>query len=942
MSKLKIIDMSKQLVDRSKQTVGRMETLQMSVQNHLASLKRIEAELIKIARAEAEEQRLLKQQQEAQEQAKAAGEANKAEEQIVAAAAAEKPAQQDKAAESSSKPESSTEEPKKVEAPIAQDAQQQAKQETPVQNIAEQQRPRQEQPKAYDAPGQNRPINNQDQRSGQDRPRFNQDQRVGQDRPRFNQDLRVGQDRPRTNQDQRVGQDRPRFNQDQRSGQDRPNTNQGSGQNRPSYNQGSGQNRPSYNQGSGQNRPSTNQDQRPRNDSQRPGATAPRSDFSRPQKPKTPASEGFVSVERRNQPIAKKTVQNNTFNKDDRGKKSKKALMKEKVGLDDGDGRYRSKRRVKNKPVLAPMPVVIEKAIMTSDTISVKSLAEKTGKPVADLLKKLLLLGMMSTINSEIDFDTAQIVCSEFKIELEFKPAQTAEDVLGEGDQEDAATDLETRPPIVTVMGHVDHGKTSLLDAVRKTRVTDHEAGGITQHIGAYTITHNKRKITFLDTPGHEAFTAMRARGAQVTDIAILVVAADDGVMPQTIEAINHAKAANVPIIVAINKIDKQNANMERVKQELTEHGLVAEEWGGDTIMVPVSAQTKEGIDQLLEMIGLVADMQELKANPNRLAKGTIVEAKLDKGRGPVATVLVQNGTLRVQDMIVAGVAFGRVRAMIDDMGKRVDVAYPSQPVEVVGFSEVPVAGDVMHAVEQDKLTRQVAEERKDKQKADMLKNLSKVSFEDLFSQVEKGKVQDLNIVIKADVQGSVEAVKQALEKLSNSEVRVKVIHAGVGAIKAMDVILASASNAVIIGFNVRPDTMARTEAEKEKVEIRLYRIIYKAIEDLQLAIKGMLAPEYKEVVLGHAEVRTTFSVSTIGTIAGSYVTDGKITKNSSVRLLRDNIVVYEGVLASLKRFKDDVKEVNQAYECGITIKNYNDLKEGDVIEAFEMQEIKR
>jgi translation initiation factor IF-2 len=924
MSKIKIIDMNKQLIDRSKQTVGRMESLQNSVQNHLATLKRIEAELIKIARAEAEEQRMLKQQQEAQEQAKAAAESKTAAEQPAVSSEVQQAVKNEAVTEALNKPEVLPEEPRKTEAPnqVVQDAVIETKQEPAAKPHTSEQRPRQEQTQTHG--GQDRPRFNQDQRGGQDRPRFNQDQRGGQDRPRFNQDQRGGQDRPRFNQDQRGGQDRPRFNQDQRGGQDRPRFNQ--------------------DQRGGQDRPRFGQDQNKRNDNQRPAGTAQRGDLSKTHKPKTAnaETEGFVSVERRTPQAAKKSPHNNAFVKDERGRKSKKALMKEKIGLDDGEGRYRSKRRTKNKPSMSPMPVVIEKAVMTTETISVKKLAEKTGKPVAELLKKLLLLGMMSTINSEVDYDTAQLVCSEFNIELEYKPTMTAEDVLGEVDQEDDAANLETRPPIVTVMGHVDHGKTSLLDAIRKTRVTEHEAGGITQHIGAYTITHHKRNITFLDTPGHEAFTAMRARGAQVTDIAILVVAADDGVMPQTIEAINHSKAANVPIIVAINKIDKQNANPERVKQELTEHGLIAEEWGGETIMVPVSAQTKEGIDQLLEMIGLVADMQELKANPKRLAKGTIVEAKLDKGRGPVATVLVQNGTLRVQDMIVAGVAYGRVRAMVDDMGNRVEEAYPSQPVEVVGFSEVPIAGDIMHAVEQDKLTRQVAEERKDKQKADMLKNLSKVSFEDLFSQVEQGKVQELNIVIKADVQGSVEAVRQALEKLSNSEVRVKVIHAGVGAIKAMDVMLASASNAVIIGFNVRPDTMARTEADKEKVEIRLYRVIYKAIEDLQLAIKGMLAPEYKEVVLGHAEVRTTFSVSSIGTIAGSYVTDGKITKSSQVRLLRDNIVVHEGVLASLKRFKDDVKEVNQGYECGITIKNYNDLKEGDVIEAFEMQEIKR
>ena len=939
MSKLKIIDMNKQLIDRSKQTVGRMETLQTSVQNHLATLKRIEAELMRIARAEAEEQRVIKQQQEALQQEKAAAEAKKPE---IKETSAEKDQKSD-VIEEAKKAEPKTQQAEEA-APAAQQENkpQEIVQEKPIE---QEKRPEQEkhpeqekretQPKNTDIPQQgqeqrmqNAPRQGQDQRT-QYPPRQGQEQR-SQYPPRQGQDQRT-QYPPRQGQDQRT-QYPPRQGQDQRT-QYPPRQGQDQRSQYPPR-QGQDQRSPYP--------PRQGQDQRPRSDmNARPGASG--GDFAKKAKPAGAETEGFISVERRTQQPAKKTAHGNSaFVKDEKGKKSKKALMKEKIGLDDGDDRYRGKRRIKSKLAVTPMPVIIEKAVMTTETISVKTLAEKTGKPVADLLKKLLLLGMMCTINSEIDYDTAQLVCSEFKIELEYKPAQTAEDVLGEGDQEDAAADLKARPPIVTVMGHVDHGKTSLLDAIRKTRVTEHEAGGITQHIGAYTITHNKRSITFLDTPGHEAFTAMRARGAQVTDIAILVVAADDGVMPQTVEAINHSKAAGVPIIVAINKIDRQNANPERVKQELTEHGLVAEEWGGDTVMVPVSAHTKEGIDQLLEMIQLVADVQDLKANPNRLAKGTIIEAKLDKGRGPVATVLVQNGTLRVQDMIVAGVAYGRVRAMVDDLGNRVDEAYPSQPVEVVGFSEVPVAGDIMHAVEQDKLTRQVAEERKDKQKADMLKNLSKVSFEDLFSQVEQGKVQDLNIVIKADVQGSVEAVRQAFEKLSNSEVRVKVIHAGVGAIKAMDVMLASASNAIIIGFNVRPDSMARAEADKEKVEIRLYRVIYKAIEELQLAIKGMLAPEFKEVVLGHAEVRTTFSVSSIGTIAGSYVTDGKITKNSQIRLLRDNIVVHEGVLASLKRFKDDVKEVNSGYECGITIKNYNDIKEGDVIEAFEMQEIKR
>jgi len=916
MSKLKIIDMNKQLIERSQKTVGRMETLQTSVQNHLAVLKRIEAELIKIARAEAEEQRIQKQKLEAQEQARESLEAKAAEQKADSAEETVKPvSEQFDAAQH--KPEMKQETNADLQMRDAQ-PDETGKQENRSQAPSPQQNPVRREAdmplQSQDQRGADRPRQGQDQR-GADRPRQGQDQR-GADRPRQGQDQR-GADRPRQGQDQR-GADRPRQGQDQR-GADRPR-------------QGQDQR--------GADRPRQGQDQRQRggaNVRQNPGGT-PRAKSSEAE-----TADIFVSVERRgSQPGKKATHVNDNFTKDEKGRKSKKALLKEKFSVDDGDDRYRGKRRIKQKPVVTPMPVVIEKAVMTAETISVKSLAEKTGKPVADLIKKLLLLGMMCTINSEIDYDSAQLICSEFGIELEYKPAMTAEDVLDEGNTADADADLQARPPIVTVMGHVDHGKTSLLDAIRKTRVTEHEAGGITQHIGAYTIQHNKKSITFLDTPGHEAFTAMRARGAQVTDIAVLVVAADDGVMPQTVEAINHAKAAGVPIIVAINKIDKANANPERVKQELTEQGLVAEEWGGETIMVPVSAHTKEGLDTLLEMILLVADMQELKANPNRLAKGTIIEAKLDKGRGPVATVLVQNGTLRVQDMIVAGVAYGRVRAMVDDMGNRVEEAYPSQPVEVVGFSEVPVAGDVMYAVEQDKLTRQVAEERKDKQKADMLKNLSKVSFEDLFSQVEQGKVKDLNIVIKADVQGSVEAVRQAFEKLSNDEVRVKVIHAGVGAIKAMDVMLASASNAIIIGFNVRPDSMARAEADKERVEIRLYRVIYKAIEDLQLAIKGMLAPEFKEVILGHAEVRTTFTVSSIGTIAGSYVTDGKILKNASVRLLRDNVVVHEGVLASLKRFKDDAKEVSSGYECGITIKNYNDIKEGDVIEAFEMQEIKR
>ncbi len=817
MSKLKIIDMNKKLVDQSKQTIAQIESLQASVQSHLSTLKRIESELLRIARAEAEEQRL-KQQREEME------------------------AVRDTEAKAD----------------------------------------------------EGKPTVNEEPQKADDQPAIQQVQEEG--KKTVKKEKTVSELPVRKTQTRRQNEADAKSTQQQQSRTGKIKT--------------------------------------------EPKDAAPKKDTAKFGVKPGDALNGFVSVERKGTQGKKST--NQMYNREDRGNKSKKALLKEKLMMDDSDFRYRGKRRAKTKPTVAPQPIIIEKAVMTTEIISIKSLAEKTGKPVSELLKKLMLLGMMCTINTEIDYDTALLVCSEFNITLEQKLTQTAEDVLGEGDQEDSAKDLVPRPPIVTVMGHVDHGKTSLLDAIRNTRVTEHEAGGITQHIGAYTIEHKGKKITFLDTPGHEAFTAMRARGAQVTDVAILVVAADDGVMPQTVEAINHAKAAKVPIIVAINKIDKEGANPERIKQDLTEYELLAEEWGGDTVMVPVSATTNKGIDNLLEMILLVSEVQELTANPNRLAKGTIIEAKLDKGRGPVATVLVQNGTLHVSDMIVAGVAYGRVRAMVDDMGNRVEEAYPSQPVEVVGFSEVPVAGDTLHAVEQDKLTRQVAEERKDKQKADMLKNISKVSFDDLFSQVEEGSIQELNIVIKADVQGSVEAVKQAFEKLSTGEVRVKVIHAGVGAIKAMDVMLASASNAIIIGFNVRPDSMARTEAEKEKVEIRLYRVIYKAIEDLQLAVKGMLAPEFKEAILGHAQVRTVFNASSIGTIAGSYVTDGKILKNASVRLLRDNIVVHEGAIASLKRFKDDAKEVNQGYECGITLKNYNDIKENDVIEAFEMQEIER
>ena len=613
-------------------------------------------------------------------------------------------------------------------------------------------------------------------------------------------------------------------------------------------------------------------------------------------------------------------------------------------GYDDDVIRGGKKSRQK-KPSAQQMmaPIKIETAYMSGDTIIVRDLCEKIGKPSGEIIKKLFLLGNMATINSEIDFDTASLVCADFEITLEKKAEQTAEDQLIAEDFEDTDDNLMSRPPVVTIMGHVDHGKTSLLDYIRKSRVTAGEAGGITQHIGAYTVkVDDERQITFLDTPGHEAFTAMRARGTQATDIAILVVAADDSVMPQTVESINHAKAAEVPMIVAVTKMDKPTANPERVKQDLTNYGVVCEDWGGETIVVPVSAHTGEGIDELLEMILLQAETMELRANPNRLGRGVIVEAKLDKARGPLATVLLQNGTLRVGDNIVAGMASGRVRALINDKGEKVKEAGPSMPVEIMGFDEVPSAGDEMIAVGDDHLSRQVAEERKAKLKASREASMAKMSMENLFSNLEAGKQTTLNLIIKADVQGSVEAVKQAMEKLSNDEVRVRVLHSAAGAVTKDDVNLASAFNAIIIGFNIRPDASARETAEREKVDVRLYTVIYKAIEDMELAMKGLLAPEYKEVILGHAEVRAVMKITGAGIIAGSYVTDGKMQRNAQVRLLRDNVVVHEGKLSSLKHYKEDVKEMKEGFECGMSLEGHNDIKEGDIIECFIMEEIPR
>ena len=576
--------------------------------------------------------------------------------------------------------------------------------------------------------------------------------------------------------------------------------------------------------------------------------------------------------------------------------------------------------------------------IKIPDEITVGELASRLKVQAAEIIKRLMSVGVMASISDVIDYDTAALVAMEIGAKVEKEVFVTIEERLFEP-EEDKDEDLVKRSPIVVVMGHVDHGKTSLLDAIRKTNVTTGEAGGITQHIGAYQVRINGEAITFLDTPGHEAFTAMRARGAQVTDIAVLVVAADDGIMPQTVEAINHAKAANVSIIVAINKIDKPTANPDKVKQELTEYGLVPEEWGGDVICVPVSAKTGENIDTLLEMINLVAEVQELKANPNRMATGTVIEARLDKGRGPVATMLVQNGTLHTGDVIIAGAALGRVRVMLDDRGNRIQAAGPSMPVEITGLAEVPAAGDTFHAVEDERLAKELVEQRKQEAKEEQFSAYRKVTLDNLFSQISEGEMKELPIIVKADVQGSVEAVKQSLEKISNEEVRVKVIHGAVGAVSESDVMLANASNAIIVGFNVRPDPVAKEMAEREDVEIRLYRIIYDAINEITDAMKGMLAPKYRDVDLGRAEVRQVYKISSVGTVAGCYVLDGKLARNAKIRVVRDGIVVAEDEMSSLKRFKDDAKEVAKGYECGVTLEKFADIKEGDIFEAYITEE---
>ena len=604
-----------------------------------------------------------------------------------------------------------------------------------------------------------------------------------------------------------------------------------------------------------------------------------------------------------------------------------------------------SKRRQEERNRMQKLQLEIAKKqqlkVEIPDEISVGELASRMKKTASEVIKQLFKLGVFASVSDVIDYDTAALVAMELGCKVEKEVIVTVEERLID-DHEDKPEDLLPRAPVVVVMGHVDHGKTSLLDYIRHANVVSGEAGGITQHIGAYTVEINGSPITFLDTPGHEAFTSMRARGAMVTDIAILVVAADDGIMPQTIESINHAKAANIPVVVAINKMDTVGANPDRIKQQLTEYDLVPEEWGGDTIVCPISAKTGMGIDNLLENLVVLAEVQELKANPNRAAKGTVIEARLDKGRGPIMTVLVQNGTLKAGDIIIAGTAVGRVRTMINDKGQRVTEAGPSTPVEISGLSEVPSAGDVFNAVADERMARELAEERRVQQMNNSMGGTKKVSLEDIFSQIKSGEMKTLNIIVKADVQGSAEAVKSSLEKISNDEVRVKVIHSAVGAINESDVMLAATSGAIIVGFNVRPDNAARDSAARSNVDMRMYRVIYDCINEIEAAMKGMLAPQFKEVIIGHAEVRETYKVSKVGTVCGCYCTDGKIQRGCEVRVLRDNIVIHEGELASLRRFKDDVKEVASGYECGMQVEKFNDIKIGDVIECFVMEQINR
>ena len=775
-----------------------------------------------------------------------------------------------------------------------------------------------------------------------DRPNYRNDRNNNGERSNFRNDRNNNGERSNYRNERNNNGDRPNYRNDRNNNGERSNFRNDRNNNgdRPNYRNDRNNNgeRPNFRNdrnNSGQNR----QDNRRPNDRNNNGGNRNFGNRDREQKFNLDSAISKEVV------VTKDSTRETRRNFKDKGNKDKD--LREKTGPKK-PGKGMDKNGLQKKSPLskpAPKPKAVEEKvteIILPEVITLKELGEKMKINPSEIIKKLFLAGKMVTLNTEITYDEAEEIAMEYDILCEHEVVvDVIEELLKE--DEESEDDMEPRPPVVCVMGHVDHGKTSILDAIRQTSVTSGEAGGITQHIGAYVVDVKGQKITFLDTPGHEAFTAMRLRGAQSTDIAILVVAADDGVMPQTIEAINHAKAAGIEIIVAINKIDKPSANIDRVKQELTEYELIAEDWGGQTIMVPVSAHTKEGLDDLLDMILLVAEVKELKANPNRNARGIVIEAQLDKGRGPVATVLVQKGTLNVGDSIAVGTAYGRVRAMVDDKGRRVKKATPSMPVEILGLNDVPQAGEIFVATDSEKEARAFAETFIANNREKMLaETKSKLSLDGLFDQIQAGQIKDLNIVVKADVQGSVEAVKQSLVKLSNDEVAVKVIHGGVGAINESDVMLASASNAIIIGFNVRPDNTAKSKAEEENVDVRLYRVIYNAIEDVEAAMKGMLDPTFEEKIIGHAEVRQTYKVSGVGTIIGGYVLDGKVLRNCKARLLRDNIVIYEGELASLKRFKDDVKEVNSGYEFGMSFDKFNDIKEGDKIEFFVMEEVAR
>ena len=695
-----------------------------------------------------------------------------------------------------------------------------------------------------------------------------------------------------------------------------------------------------------QQRPQQNQAPRPQQNAAAPQQSAPAQSAQKPAQPQPErkrerrvidTSAVTVNADRyddRVDSLVSERVQNYSSGKQKIGNKNKKQQAR-KFGTKNRSEEQEKMRRLQLE-IAKKAPLVVK----IPDEITVGELASRMKKTAAEVIKCLLKNGVMATVNQTIDYDTAEFVAVELGCKVEREVVVTIEEKLFD-DHEDTAEELVARPPVIVVMGHVDHGKTSLLDYIRHAKVAAGEAGGITQHIGAYTVKVNDQPITFLDTPGHAAFTEMRARGAMCTDIAILVVAADDGIMPQTIEAINHAKAANIPIIVAVNKMDKHGANPDRILTQLTEHGLTPAEWGGETEVCKISAKTGEGVDDLLETVLLTAEMLELKANPNRAGKGCVLEARLDKTRGPIATLLVQNGTLHQGDLIIAGTAVGRVRVMTNDKGLQVKDAGPSIPVEITGLTEVPAPGDEFNAVADERMARQLVEQRKQKIKDETNKRNQKVTLESLFSKLQEGEMKELNLIVKADVQGSAEAVKASLEKLSNDEVRVRVIHAGVGAINESDILLASTSNAIVVGFNVRPNDLAQAAAKRDKVDVRMYRVIYDAINEIGDAMKGMLAPKYREVIIGHAEVRQTYKVSAIGTIAGCYVKDGKITRDASVRVLRDNIVIHEGKLGSLQRFKDSVKEVAAGYECGMSIEKYNDIKEGDIFECFVMEQIK-